>query len=89
MIVWLWDAYGPARSGRGITDDEDRAIHNAETLMRSGQASVARVESAHADLGTRTLTSGYRRTGQGWRGRSGDTGIRWEPFAPAPERAAS
>ena len=89
MIVWLWDAYGPARGGRGITDDEERAIQNAETLMRSGQARVAQVESAHADLGTRTLTSGYRRTGQGWRGRYGDTGIRWESFAPAPETVAS
>jgi hypothetical protein len=89
MIVWLWDTYGPARGGRGITDDEARAIQNAETLMSSGQANVAWVESAHAELGTRTLTSGYRRTGRGWRGRCGDTGIRWEPFATAPGAVAS
>jgi hypothetical protein len=65
VIVWLWDTHGPARSGQGITDDEDRAIQNVETLMRSGQANVAQVESAHAELGIRTLTSGYQRTGQG------------------------
>ena len=64
-------------------------MHITETLMSSGQANVARVESAHAELGICTLTSGYRRTGQGWRGRCGDTGIRWEPFAPALEAVAS
>ncbi len=89
MIVWLWDADGPARSGRGITSDQARALERAETLLRSGHATVAKVESAQADLGIRTLTSGYRRTGHGWRGRSGDSGIRWEPLAPARERAAS
>jgi hypothetical protein len=89
MIVWLWDACGPERSGRGVTDDEARAIQRAEMLMRSGQANVAKVESARADLGIRTLTSGYRRTGQGWHARCGDSGIRWEPLAPAGGRAAS
>jgi hypothetical protein len=89
MIVWLWDACGPARSGRGVTDDEARAIQMAETLMRSGQATVAKVESAQADLGIRTLTAGYRRTGRGWRARCGGSGIQWEPLAPAGERAAS
>ena len=83
MIVWLWDAYGPARTGRGITDNQARALQHAETCLRSGQASIAKVEAARAELGIRTLTSGYQRTGQGWRGRCGDSGIRWEPLPPA------
>ncbi len=89
MIVFLWEADGPARSGRGVTDDRARALRNAETCLRSGQANVAKVERATLMSGIRTLTSGYLRTGDGWRARCGDTGIRWEPFAPAPDTEAS
>jgi hypothetical protein len=88
MMVWLWDASGPARSGRGITDDQTRALAVAEAYLRSGNANVARVEAARLVSGTRTLTTGYERTGEGWRGRCADSGIRWEAFAPAPGRAA-
>ena len=75
MIVWLWDVSGPAQI--------------AETCLRSGQANAAKVESAVLVSGLRTLTSGYQRTGEGWRGCCGDSGIRWEPLAPAPGAAAS
>ena len=89
MMLWLWDTYGPARSGHGITDDRARALQIAETYLRSGHANVATVEGARFAPGTHTLTTGYQRTGEGWRGRCGDSGIRWEPFTLAPERAAS
>jgi hypothetical protein len=89
MILWLWDACGPARSGRGVTDDQARALQLAETLLRSGQANVARVEGARLVPGTHTLNTGYERTGEGWRGRCGDSGVRWEPFTSALKQAAS
>jgi hypothetical protein len=88
MMIWLWDAYGPVRTARGITDDRDRAITLAETCLSSGQAAIARVEGAVLILGTHTLTSGYRRTGEGWRGRCGDSGIQWEPFTPTQTAAS-
>jgi hypothetical protein len=81
MIVWLWDAYGPVRGGRGITSDKTRAVKAAEACMRSGDAVVARVESAQVILGTDSLTSGYLRTGEGLAGRCGDTGVRWDSLA--------
>ena len=86
MIVWLWDAPGPDCCGRGVTDDEGRARESAETYLRNGHANTAQIEQAWTVLGIQTLTSGYERTGQGWRARLRDGGIIWEPFA---ERAAS
>jgi hypothetical protein len=87
MIVWLWCTSGPARSGRGVTDDRERAFRIADACLRSGQANIAKVESARLIPGIRTLTTGYERTGQGWRGRRGGSGIRWEAFAPADTAA--
>ncbi len=52
--------------------------------MRGGHAVVARVESALVVYGTRSLTFGYLRTGEGLTGRGGDTGVRWEPLTERP-----
>jgi hypothetical protein len=38
VILWLWDAHGPDRAGRGVTDDEARALEAAEACLRSGHA---------------------------------------------------
>jgi hypothetical protein len=81
VIVWLWDACGPERCGRGVTDDKARAIEAAEACLHTGHANVARVEAAQFVLGITTLATGYLRTGEGLRARSGDTGIRWQPLA--------
>ena len=89
MIVWLWDAYGPARTGRGITDDQARAIEIADQCLHSGQADVVKVEGARLALGIPDLTQEYQRTGEGCLGRHGDSGTRWEPIAPTDERAVS
>jgi len=91
MIVWLWDARGPARSGLGVTDNDARARQAAEAWMRRGHASAARVEKALARLGIESLTSGYLRTGQGWAAqRQHDGRIVWTALpASLPERAAS
>lgn len=66
MIVWLWDANGPATDGSGITDDEALARRAAEDYMLATKACTARVESAYTNIGLNTLTAGYRRTGKGW-----------------------
>jgi hypothetical protein len=83
MIVWLWDTSGPGRCARGVTDDRGRALQVAETYLRGGLANIAKVERARLVPGTCTLSSGYERTREGWRGRCGDSGVRWEPFAAA------
>lgn len=90
MIVWLWDAPGPARTARGVTDDEATARRAAETCLRSGQARSAAVEKAHAVLGVRSLTSGYERTGDGWTAKCRqDSQISWTPLPRSLELAAS
>jgi hypothetical protein len=90
VIVWLWDASGHARAGRGITDDEATARQAAEACMRGAQACSAVVEKAHAVLATESLTSGYARTGQGWTAECHRDGrISWTPFSRSPELAAS
>ncbi len=77
MIVWLWDA----GSGRGVTDDQNRARRAAETLMRTGRADAARVEKARLMTGLSALTSGYMRTGDGWTAQAWPDGlIRWVPL---------
>jgi hypothetical protein len=91
VIVWLWDTSGPARSGRGLSDDETSARLAAEECMRSHLADSARVEKALAILGIESLISGYERTGQGWVAQIHRDGrIIWLPFSPySPELVAS
>jgi hypothetical protein len=90
VIVWLWNAPGPARAARGVTDDEATARRAAETCLRSGQARSAAVEKAHAVLGVQSLTSGYERTGDGWTAECRQDGrISWMPLPGSPELAAS
>lgn len=82
MIVWLWDVPRPGRSGCGVSGDKDRAREAAEEFLRDG-AGDARVEAASFTDGTDALTSGYRRTGDGWQARPGPRGlIRWVPLPP-------
>jgi hypothetical protein len=38
VIVWLWDAPGPARTTRGVTGSQTRARQAAEALITGGQA---------------------------------------------------
>lgn len=90
MIVWLWDARLPARTGRGVTDNEGRARQAAETWMRGGGAGAARVEKAFTVLGCLTLAVGYERTGEGWVAqRDEDEQITWTPLAPRQAEPAA
>jgi hypothetical protein len=80
MIVWLWDA----GSAHGVSDDDARAREVAETLIRDGRASSARVEMAVLNS-VRALDPDYGRLGCGWtaqRHRSG--AVRWVALTGEP-----
>ena len=80
-MVWLWDA-GRAS---GVTDNEMLARQRAGARLRAGQADTARIESAVAEMGLRTMTCGYQRTGSGWQARRGPRGgFRWMPLPGGP-----
>jgi hypothetical protein len=90
MIVYLWDADGPAVCAQGVTDDEARAREAAEAYLVSGQANVARVEKAHLVTGISALNPGYTRIGRGWTARPCRDGrIKWAPLPDSPGLAAS
>ena len=77
MIVYLWDAPGPARTARGVTSSEARARQAAETFLTGGQAAGAVVEKAILCLGAGSMTYGYQRTGQAWHALLIDGGVTW------------
>ena len=82
MIVWVWDADGPAgRSARGITDDATAARRAARAAITATGAQTATVEWAlHLDGGDR-MDSGYLRSGSGWTAcRQDDGTITWAQF---------
>lgn len=77
-VAFLWQADGPKIGTRGVVDDAERARELAGECLQSGTAVSAVVEEAAAELGMRTLESGYHRTGRGWRARVDGAGrIRW------------
>ena len=81
IVVWLWQADGPASGGRGVSGDRAAAAAAAIGRLRSGDATEAVVEEAETDLGTRTLAGGYYRTGPGWVARTGpDLSVCWVPL---------
>src|SRR5580692_8146193 len=51
VIVYLWNACGPTRTARGVTDSEARSRQAAETLLIGGQATDAVLEKAFLGLG--------------------------------------
>jgi hypothetical protein len=75
--AFLWQADGPQRGTRGVTDDARRARQVAADCLRSGAASSAVIEEAIPDLGMRTIVGGYFRTGRGWRAKVGAAGQVW------------
>ena len=87
MIVYLWDAPGPARTARGVTSSEARARQAAETFLTGGQATEAVVEKAILGLGAGSMTYGYQRTGPAWHALLTDGRVTW--IRPAARLAAS
>jgi hypothetical protein len=83
VVVWLWDASGSGGDYAGVTDDETRALADAEELLTDGRARTARVEMAYAHMGGLWIKSGYQRTGAGWSAaRTDDSSARWVPLSP-------
>jgi hypothetical protein len=68
MIVWIWDASGPAAGACGVAGTAEAARRAAGGLMASGEADVARVQEAALVVGC-TLTYDYCPTGRTWRAR--------------------
>jgi hypothetical protein len=88
MIVWIWDATGPAADACGVTGTADAARLAAGSLMTSGQADAARVEQAAIVVGNE-LTYDYCPTGHAWAARLESGSPVWERVPPLSERAAS
>jgi hypothetical protein len=82
--MYLWTASSPGIANfraAGVSDDQARARHAAETLLRTGKAGTAYIECAYTAMATSTLSLCYVRTGTGWQARLGQAGrIIWTPF---------
>jgi hypothetical protein len=87
MIVWIWDASGPAASACGVAGTAEAARDAAGALVASGRARAARVEQAVIVLGT-TLTYDYCPTGRVWRARLDAGRLDWTLTLPHTSRAA-
>lgn len=88
MIVWIWDASGPAADACGVAGTAEAARRAADSLLTSGQARAARVEQATIVIGY-TLTYEYCLTGRAWSARLESGSPAWVPVPGLPERAAS
>jgi hypothetical protein len=82
VIVYLWNACGPTRTARGVTDSEARSRQAAETLLIGGQATDAVLEKAFLGLGEGSMTYGYQRTGLTWHALLSDGRVTWTRSAP-------
>ena len=87
MIVWIWDASGPAASACGVAGTAEAARDAAGALVASGRARAAWVEQAVIGLGT-TLTYEYCPTGRVWRARLEAGRLDWTLTLPHISRAA-
>ncbi len=88
MIVWIWDATGPAADACGVAGTAEAARRAAESLLESRQASAARVRQAAIVVGS-TLTYDYWPTGPAWDARLIAGRPEWTPVSRLPGRAAS
>jgi len=87
VILFLWDAPGPALTARGVTSSEASARQAAETVLLCGQATDAVVEKAILGLGTGSMTYGYQRTGVTWHALLAGGSVTWA--RPAARLTAS
>ena len=87
MIVWIWDAIGPAADACGVAGTAEAARRAADSLLASGRARAARVEQAAVVIGC-ALTYDYCPTGRAWAGRMESGSPAWVPVPCQPERAA-
>jgi hypothetical protein len=86
MIVWIWDASGPAADACGVTGTAEAARRAAGSLVTSGQAEAARVEQAAIVLGS-ALTYDYCLTGETWAARLNAGQLTWTQVSDVPGAA--
>jgi hypothetical protein len=85
VIVWLWDAPGPARCACGVTIDYARAREAAGACLTAGLATTALVQAAELVAGPDVLDPYYARFGRRWQARrTRGGGIRWQSLAARP-----
>jgi hypothetical protein len=89
MIVWIWDASGPAADACGVAGTAEAARRAAGSLLTNGQAEAARVEQAALVIGRAALTYDYCLTGRAWDARLESGSPVWVPVPLLPGRAAS
>jgi hypothetical protein len=77
VILYPWDAPGPARTARGVTSGEAHARQAAEIFLTGGYATDAVVEKAILGLGAGSMTYGYQRTGPAWHALPTDGRVTW------------
>ena len=88
MIVWIWDASGPAADACGVAGTADAARSAAGKLVADGRAEAARVEQAALVVGI-ALTYDYCPTGRAWAARLESGSPTWVRVPSLPDRAAS
>jgi hypothetical protein len=87
MIVWIWDASGPAADACGVAGTAEAARRAAGSLVASGRAEAARVEQAALVVGS-TLTYDYCPTGRAWDARLDAGRLTWTLVPRLPRQAA-
>jgi hypothetical protein len=83
MIVWIWDASGPAADACGVAGTAEAARRAAGSLVASGKADAARVEQAAIVIG-RALTYDYCPTGETWAARLHAGRLTWTAAPRVP-----
>ena len=81
MIVWIWDASGPATDACGVAGTAEAACNAAGKLIADGRAETAHVEQAALVLGY-ALTYDYCPTGRAWQARLDAGCLTWTRAAP-------
>jgi hypothetical protein len=76
MIVWIWDASGPAADACGVAGTAEAARDAAGKLVADGRADAARVQPAALVIG-RTLTYDYCPTGRAWHAQLDAGSLTW------------
>jgi hypothetical protein len=87
MMVWIWDASGPAADACGVAGTAEAARSAAGSLVAGGQAEAARVEQAAIVVGS-TLTYDYCPTGRAWDARLDAGCLTWSLVPRPPGQAA-
>jgi hypothetical protein len=88
MMVWIWDASGPAADACGVAGTAEAAREAAGALLESGRAQAVHVEQAAIVVGS-TLTYDYCPTGRTWHARIDAGQLTWTMAFRSASQAAS